>query len=50
MTTAEHENQPENGPDREVDPAADPDPRGNPEPDEGAVERGEEQIEKISGN
>jgi hypothetical protein len=33
-----------------ADPKVDPRPPSNPDTDEGAVRRGEEQIEKISGN
>jgi hypothetical protein len=36
--------------DPERDPKEHPAPPGNPETDEGAVERGEDQLRKISGN
>jgi hypothetical protein len=42
--------QPQDAPDRERDPADPPEPRGNPEPERDSVERGEEQLDKISGN
>ena len=32
------------------DPMNDPAPPANPEPDQDAIEKGEEQLEKISGN
>lgn len=35
---------------RERRPSDPPVPRGNPEADREAVERGEEQLEKVSGN
>jgi hypothetical protein len=41
---------PENVPDQERDPAGPVEPRGNPESDDAAVEQGEEQLGKISGN
>jgi hypothetical protein len=50
---SETENQPsdpENVPDREVDPASDPEPRGNPQVDEPDVDKGQEQIDKVVGN
>ena len=50
---SERENDPSrqvDAPEREVDPASDPEPRGNPDVDQEDVERGREQIEKISGN
>ena len=37
-------------PDRERDPADPVEPRGNPETDSDAVESGEEQLDKVSGN
>ena len=37
-------------PDRERDPAEPVEPRGNPETDQDAVDAGEEQLDKISGN
>jgi hypothetical protein len=40
----------ENAPDQERDPAGDVEPRGNPEPDQDAVEQGQEQLDKVSGN
>jgi hypothetical protein len=40
----------QDAPDRERDPAGPVEPRGNPEPEEGATERGEDELEKVSGN
>ena len=42
--------EPADAPSRERDPAESPEPRGNPEPERDAVEQGEEQLERISGN
>ena len=40
----------QNQDDRERQPSDPPTPRGNPEADHEAVERGQEQLEKVSGN
>jgi hypothetical protein len=40
----------ENAPDRERNPADPPEPRGNPEPERESVDKGEEQLDKVSGN
>ncbi len=37
-------------PDRERDPAGRTEPRGNQAPEQEWVQRGEEQLEKVSGN
>lgn len=50
METEDKNQQSQETPDRERDPAAPVEPRGNPEPDEGATERGQDQLDKISGN
>ena len=50
MTREEQENLQPEVPDRERDPASDPEPRGNPDVDQEDVEKGREQIEKIVGN
>ena len=42
--------EPANAPDREREPQDPQDPRRNPETDRGDVERGEEQLDKVSGN
>ena len=50
MSLEQQENTQQDVPDRERDPASDPEPRGNPEVDQEDVEKGREQIEKIVGN
>lgn len=41
---------PQEDQDRERRPEDPPSPRGNPETDHEAVEKGQEQLEKVSGN
>jgi hypothetical protein len=45
-----HEAQPQTEDDREKRPSDLPPSRGNPDTDREAVDRGEEQLEKVSGN
>jgi hypothetical protein len=40
----------ENAPDRERDPSGPVEPRGNPEPERESVDKGEDQLDKVSGN
>lgn len=42
--------EPADAPDRERAPQDPQEPRGNPEPDRDDVERGEEKLDKVSGN
>ncbi len=50
MSFEEQEKTQQDVPERERDPAADPEPRGNPEVDQEDVDKGREQIEKVVGN
>jgi len=49
MTEREQVPQQEEG-DREVDPAENPEPRGNPEPDPERVEQGKEELDRAGAN
>jgi hypothetical protein len=50
MDTENPNKEAENAPERERDPQDPQEPRGNPEPDREDVDRGEEQLDKVSGN
>ena len=43
-------NDEQNAQEEEKDPATNPGPPANPEPDEEAVEKSDEQLEKVVGN
>jgi hypothetical protein len=46
----ESENDQQRAPEPDQDPKVDPQPPSNPDVDQDDVDRGEEQLEKISGN
>jgi len=50
MDTEQPNQDPAGAPEHERNPADPTEPRGNPEPDRERVEKGEEQLDKVSGN
>jgi hypothetical protein len=50
MESEERNTEAEDAPDRERDPAAPIEPRGNPDTDDAAVEQGKAKLDQISGN
>jgi hypothetical protein len=50
MDTERLNQEPAGAPERERDPTDGAEPRGNPDPDREQVEKGEEQLDKVSGN